>query len=208
LLLHLLLIYLFIGSLSGTLSGLLGIGGGIVVVPFLMWSFDRFHLPSYLIIHLASGTSLAIMSVTTLAASRAHQRLGTLVWPIVRQFIPGLIIGTMVGAILTGLLSTAYLQLLLGTVIYIFAYRMFFGIKPNTKALQPTPWMMSGMGIAIGANSGLFGVGAGMLTVPFLVRCKLSMQQAAGTSVACGFVIALLGVPIFLILLQRNNSSK
>lgn len=185
--------YLLIGSCSGFLSGLLGIGGGVVVVPGLLIVFTHLGYPSHVIMHMAAGTSLASIVFTSMASAQTYHQARCVDWPTVYRFLPGIIIGTIVGAKIANNLPTAVLSILFGAFLIFIAIRMFMLVKPKPGRSIPNQWIINSLAFLVGAKSGLLGIGGGALMVPFYTRCNMPMRTASGTSVSCSVFIALVG---------------
>ena len=192
------LLFLLVGILAGLMSGLLGVGGGIIVVPAFAFIFGLINFPDSLVMHMAAGSSLATMIITTCSSMSAHHRRGSVLWHVWCQLAPGIILGTVLGTQLAAVLNTRVLEFCFGTFLLIVAVRMFFLISPKPQhrlAKRLGMWILS---LLIGAKSGLLGVGGGTITVPYLTRCNIAVKDAVGTSAACGFVIAIFGTLGFI----------
>ncbi len=187
------LIYLVVGAVAGVLAGLFGVGGGTIIVPALVLCFKWQGLGSDLQTHLAIGTSLATIVVTSISSTRSHHQAGAVRWPLVRWLVPGIAIGVWLGAFVATQLHGLQLQRLFGVFAWTIAAQMWFGWQPQGQQDIPGKVGLSLAGLAIGGASALFGIGGGSLTVPFLSWCRVRMQEAVATAAACGFPIALVG---------------
>jgi len=187
------LLYLALGALAGLLAGLLGVGGGIVVVPMLTFVFAAQQLPSPLILHLALGASLASIAFTSISSLRAHHDRGAVDWQVFRRVTPGILIGTLLGSWLAAQLSTRFLKAFFVFFLFYVALQMLLGVKPRPTRQLPGVGGMFGVGSVIGGVSSLVGIGGGSMSVPFLVWCNVSLHDAIGTSAAIGFPIAVAG---------------
>lgn len=186
-------LYLSLGAVAGILAGLLGVGGGLVIVPLLSFAFAGQNLPSEHIMHLALGTSLATIICTSISSMRSHHARGAVRWDIFIRIAPGIIVGTFVGSYLASSLSTGVLKGVFVTFLYWVATQMLLGIKPpSTRTLPATPGMLGSGGI-IGCISSIVGIGGGTMSVPFLIWCNISMRTAIGTSSAIGLPLAISG---------------
>ena len=186
-------LYLALGALAGTVAGLFGIGGGLIIVPVLMFSFGLQGINPGIIPHLAVGTSLATILFTSLSSIRSHHRHGAVRWDLFRRMAPGIVFGALLGAWTASLMSGQTLELVIGIFVILVGLKMFFQVDPKPGRDVPGK---AGLGIAgggIGWASAIFGIGGGTLTVPYLSWCNVRMQEAVGTSAACGLPIALAG---------------
>ncbi|OEY66714.1 sulfite exporter TauE/SafE family protein [Marinobacter sp. X15-166B] len=185
--------YLALGAVAGVLSGLFGIGGGLIIVPVLIFTFGLQGVSAGVAAHLAIGTSLATIVFTSLSSIVSHHRRGGVHWGIFRLMATGIVVGAVLGAWTASLLSGDMLKLIIGVFVIVVALRMLFGGSPKPGREVPGAPGLMGAGAGIGWASALFGIGGGTLTVPFLSWCNVRMQQAVGTSAACGLPIALAG---------------
>jgi uncharacterized membrane protein YfcA len=192
-----LLAYLGTGAVAGLLAGLLGIGGGLVIVPALAALFSLRGFPADDLMHFAIGTSLATIVPTSIVSLLAHQRRGGIHWQAVRGLAPGIVPGALGGAWLAGQITSPGLRLLFGGFELLVALQLLAGRQP--AAHQPLPGA-SRLGLAggvIGAVSALLGIGGGTLTVPFLVWNRVDILRAVATAAACGLPIAIAGAAAF-----------
>lgn len=191
--LSLYLIYLSLGAVAGILAGLMGIGGGLVIVPMLVFCFTSLGISNEHIMHIALGTSLASIIFTSISSFMAHHRRGAVHWDIVRRIVPGIVAGTLVGAYVASLLSTNVLKVFFGVFLYYVAFQFLLDKKPKpTRELPGTVGMFS-VGNVIGIVSSLMGIGGGTLSVPFMTWCNIPVHHAIGTSAAIGLPIAMAG---------------
>lgn len=194
--------YILLGAIAGFLSGLLGIGGGVIVVPGFIYLFEAQGISSNLIMHIAAGTSLASMIVTSSFSMYAHYRRGAVFGAILYIMIPGLIIGTGGGAVLAHFIHSHILKILFGFLVLIISFKQFFSsIFPKSDSTQKKigyPKIVAGSG-GIGLLSGLLGAGGGTLLIPFLEYCGLTMRNAVANSVGCGLVVAVTGTISFIL---------
>jgi uncharacterized membrane protein YfcA len=193
------LLYISLGAIAGVLAGLLGIGGGLVIVPALTIMFTYLSMPENYILHMALGTSLASIIFTSLSSLRAHHRLEGVIWPVVLKITPGIIIGTMTGAYIASMLSTNFLKGFFGIFLLYVGTQMLLAIKPKPQREIPKAAGITGAGGIIGIFSSLVGIGGGTLSVPFLVWCNTPMHKAIGTSAAIGFPIAIAGTAGYIL---------
>lgn len=193
------LLYLSVGAFVGILAGLFGVGGGLVIVPVLVFIFHGQALADAVIMHLAIGTSLATILITSLASVRAHHRRDMVLWPVVGRLTPGLLLGALLGAAAADALRSDSLRIIFGVFELLVAAQIGLGIKAAAHRQLPGWIGMTMTGLVIGGVSAVVGIGGGTLTVPFLVWCNSAMHKAVATSAACGFPIALAGMAGFMI---------
>ncbi|TNF35152.1 MAG: sulfite exporter TauE/SafE family protein [Gammaproteobacteria bacterium] len=196
-LLQTLLVYLLTGCVAGVLAGLFGIGGGLIIVPALILVFTLQGFDAQILTQLAIGTSLATIVVTGSSAARSHHQKGAVRWPVFMALAPGLAIGVWLGAWVADRLQGLQLQGLIGVFALVVAAQMGLGLKPKPSRELPGRPVLAAVGVIFGSISALFGIGGGSLTVPFLSWCNVRMQEAVGTSAACGIPIALFGALAF-----------
>ena len=185
-------LYGLTGVLAGIFAGLFGVGGGLIVVPILTFLFTAQQMPEVHIIHLAIGTSLASIMFTSISSMRAHHRRGAVEWFIVRKISFGILAGAFLGSWLAAQLSTRFLKIFFVVFLFYVAVRLLLNVRPSPGKQYGTAGIF-GVGSLIGAVSSLVGIGGGTMSVPFLLRCNVSMHNAIGTSAAIGFPIALAG---------------
>lgn len=193
-------IYALTGSLAGLIAGLLGIGGGIILVPALLFIFKHnSDIPPSLIMHMAAGTSLAVMFLTSQASTRAHYRLNGILWNVYRRLCPGLILGTISGVYTASHLTTQLLQVLFALFLILVGIKMIFS-KPavSTNYTFPKLWINTLISFLIGFSSGLLGIGGGTLMIPYLNFCGVDIRKTIAISALTTMTIALLGAVTFM----------
>lgn len=188
-----LLTYIGVGLVAGILAGLLGIGGGLVIVPMLLFCLSRQAIPSELIMHMALATSMASIVFTSISSFRSHHKRRAVHWHVVRRIVPGILAGTFLGTCLASCLSGNLLKLFFIAFLFYVALQMLLDRKPTPSRDLPGKLGMFGVGGVIGMVSSLVGIGGGTLSVPFLIWCNLTLHHAIGTSAAIGFPIAIAG---------------
>jgi uncharacterized protein len=192
-------VYLGVGAVAGVLAGLLGIGGGLVIVPMLVISLTWQGIDPLVIMHLALGTSMASIIFTSVSSFLAHNRRGAVLWPIVRRVAPGIIIGTFLGASLASRLSTQYLKIFFVIFVYWVSVQLLLDRKPKASRELPGNVAMFGVGNVIGVVSSFVGIGGGTLSVPLMIWCNIAVHEAIGTSAAIGFWIAVAGTVGYIV---------
>lgn len=191
--------YAFTGLLAGVLAGLLGVGGGVIIVPILSYVFERQGLASHATVHLALGTSLGTIAFTSLSSSRAHFKRGAVDFGIVRRITPGILVGTFLGGFFASHMATSSLKLIFATFLALVAVQLLSNARPRATRSVPNLSGSSVAGLLIGVVSGLVGIGGGSLSVPFMLWCNVDVRRAVGTSAAIGFPIAVAGALSYLI---------
>lgn len=192
-------IYLALGTAAGLLAGLFGVGGGLIIVPVLAWVYIDQGVHADLVMHLAIGTSLASIWLTSVMSIRAHHRRGAVLWPLVRRLTPGIVVGALAGALVADLLPTYALKRVFGVFELLVAAQMLLVGRYKAHFDPPGRAGLTVVGGLIGAISALIGIGGGTLTVPFLVWCRVAVLQAVATSAACGLPIAVAGALGFIV---------
>lgn len=192
-------LYILTGAFAGTLAGLLGIGGGLVVVPILATIFPYIGMPDENIMQFAAGTSLAVMIITTSSSVRSHVRHGNNILPIFKQLLPGILVGTICGASIADILHSDTIKIIFGCILCVAALRAYFGnTKPGGDNLPPF-WVNVLMGFCIGTVSGLLGIGGGLLLAPYLFHCNINVRLAVATAAACGLLVSTVGTISYMI---------
>lgn len=185
--------YLVVGAAAGILAGLMGIGGGLVIVPMLVFCFSQQGISDQAIMHLALGTSMASIMFTAVSSFWSHHRRGAVRWQVVRRIAIGICVGTFLGATVAASLSTRFLKGFFVIFLYYVAVQMLTGRKPKPNRQLPGTAGMFGVGNVIGGVSSLVGIGGGTLSVPFMTWCNVPLHTCIGTSAAIGFPIAVAG---------------
>lgn len=185
--------YLAIGVAVGFLAGLLGIGGGMVMVPMLVFVFTAKGFPAEHMMHLALATSLATIAFTSLSSVRAHHRHDGVDWPVARAMAPGIVAGAFVAALVAGFIPTRPLAVFFTGFLFYAAAQLFIEIKPRAARQLPGRAGLFAAGAGIGALSSLLAAGGAFLSIPFLAWCNVPLKRAIGTAAANGFPIALAG---------------
>lgn len=195
----LIVMLLAMGCFAGFMAGLLGIGGGMLLVPGLTWLGVRHGLDPAYVVKMSVATSLATIVFTSISSVRAHHKRGAVRWDIVWRLAPGIVVGSLIGAQFVRWIPSAALAVCFAVFVGYSATQMFVDRKPKpTRQLPGTPGML-GAGGAIGVLSALVGAGGGFISVPFMVWCNVAIHAAVATSAALGFPIALAGTAGHLI---------
>jgi uncharacterized membrane protein YfcA len=185
--------YLAIGAAVGFLAGLLGIGGGMVMVPMLVFVFTAKKFPAEHMMHLALATSMATILFTSLSSVRAHHLHGAVDWRVARAMAPGIVAGALAATLVAGFVPTRPLAVFFALFMTYASLQMFFEAKPKPARQLPGAAGLFGVGAGIGALSSVLAAGGAFLSIPFLARCNVPLKRAIGTAAANGFPIAVAG---------------
>ena len=185
--------YLAIGMTVGFLAGLFGIGGGMIMVPMLVFVFTANGFPGEHMMHMSLATSMATIVFTSLSSVRAHHRHAAVDWAVARAMAPGIVAGALAATLAAGYVPTRPLAIFYTGFMLYAAAQMFFEVK--TKPLRQLPGAIGlfGAGAVIGGFSSVLAAGGASLSIPFLARCNLPLKRALGTAAANGFPIAAAG---------------
>lgn len=190
---------LLLGAAAGVLAGMLGVGGGLIMVPVLAWLFTGQGVAAAHVMHFAVGTSLAVIIATSVSSTLAHHRRGAVRWDLWRLLTPGLLLGALLGAWLADRLSSLVLQRLFGVFAITVAAQLAWGRTPPAGRGLPPAALSRLVSLLIGAVSALVGIGGGSMTVPYLTWANLPMRNAVAVSAACGLPIAVAGALGFVV---------
>jgi uncharacterized membrane protein YfcA len=184
---------LLLGAATGFLAGLLGIGGGMLMVPAVTFVLGAKGFPPEYIVQMAVATSLATICFTSISSVRAHHKRGAVMWPVVARLAPGILLGSFLGAQLAVAIPGKALSILFALFVAFAATQIFLDRKPKpSRTLPGTPGMVAA-GAGIGMLSALVGAGGAFVSVPFMQWCNVKIHNAVATSAALGFPIALAG---------------
>lgn len=190
---ELILAFVVLGTVVGFLAGLLGIGGGLVMVPVLTSLFIWQGIPADQVVHLALGTSMASIVITSISSMRAHHKRGGVIWSVVKRIAPGIVVGAFLATFLASVLSSEFLGIFFSCFLVYASAQMFLNIKPKpSRDLPGTPALFAA-GSVIGSISALVSIGGGTLTVPYLSWHNIDVKKAIGTSAAIGLPISVAG---------------
>ncbi len=181
-----------LGLCTGFLAGLLGIGGGMIMVPFITIILSGRGVAPDLAVKMAIATSMATIIFTSLSSVRAHHKRGAVRWDIVKRLAPGIVLGAALASLgVFSLLKGASLALVFAGFVGFSATQMLLNKKPLPHRTLPGTAGQLGAGTVIGFLSGLVGAGGGFVSVPFMTWCNVAIHNAVATSAALGFPIAL-----------------
>jgi uncharacterized membrane protein YfcA len=193
-----------LGLTAGFLAGLLGVGGGMMLVPFISAMLSARGVAAGLAVKMAIATSMATIVFTSISSVRAHHKTGAVRWDIVKRLAPGIVLGAMAGSLgVFALLKGAALYFVFGGFVTFSAVQMFLDKKPPATRQLPGTAGLLGAGGVIGFLSGLVGAGGGFISVPFMVWSNVAVHNAVATSAALGFPIALANAAGYVIAGQQ-----
>ena len=197
------LLYLPLGIIAGFCAGLFGVGGGVIIVPFLMVAFELFSMDASVMTHLAVGTSLACVVPTAASSTWAHHKKKGVIWSWVLKLAPFLILGGLLGGWTADQLTGEMLTIILSVFLFLMACRLFIKSDPliESEALKiPSNLHFGLIGTLMGWISSMMGIAGGALAVPFMAAHGSGMRRAVGTSAALGVPTAASGAVAFLIM--------
>ncbi|HSW86259.1 MAG TPA: sulfite exporter TauE/SafE family protein [Rhabdochlamydiaceae bacterium] len=191
--------YAVVGILAGIASGLIGISGGVITVPCLVLIFSKMGFPKEYLMHLSIGTSMAAMVFNAISSAWAHNRRKCVKWDVFWHMAPGIVIGSIIGALIAEVLAGGILEIIFA--IFLLCLAIYFFL-PHTEhhgeeKLPSTP-IQSALGAGIGALSNILGIGGGILTVPLLMTYRVQSKKAIGTSAATGAIVTFVGALAYL----------
>lgn len=189
-----------LGLCTGFLAGLLGIGGGMIMVPFLTYFLGACGVSPDLAVKMAIATSMATIIFTSVSSVRAHHKKKAVRWDLVKGLAPGIVIGSLIGSMgIFAFVKGTYLALFFAAFVGFSATQMFLDKKPAPSRQVPGFQGLLGAGGLIGLLSGLVGAGGGFISVPFMAWCNVAIHNAVATSAALGFPIALANVAGYIV---------
>ncbi|WP_427980424.1 sulfite exporter TauE/SafE family protein [Agarivorans sp.] len=193
-----LLNFLLVGAVAGLMSGLFGIGGGLVIVPVLIGSFAAMGFASEFAIHLAIGTSLASILITASSASYAHYCRGSIDLSIVKRLGIGIVFGAMLGSWIATQLAAQQLTWYFAGFLLVMAAYMAFGRTPKAQRSLPGATGTSMLGAIVGTISAMFGIGGGTIIFPCLSWFGVPAPKAVAVAAVCGLPIAVVGTSAYI----------
>ncbi|MBC47598.1 MAG: hypothetical protein CMO27_01695 [Thiotrichales bacterium] len=192
------ILFLLLGAFSGFVAGLLGIGGGLIIVPVLLYLLAP-SIDQSILMHTSIGTALAVIVFTSISSLYAHHRHGAILWRNFVKLTPTILLGSYSGAILAKYLSFDFLRMFFAFFEITVALIMWFGISASSHADNLSRWIWSFAGYFIGLISAMVGIGGGTMTTPFLVYNNVEIKNAIATSAAVGMPIAIAGSIGFMV---------
>ena len=198
------LLYFLLGTFSGVLAGLFGIGGGIIIIPTFFYIFSYLGFAEEILSHMVLGSSLGVIVFSSLSSTFSHHSKGAVNWKLIKVVVPSIVIGSSLGGITAGYLESSTLQGLVSLFLVVASIQLIFEFPPpsqNPKTNLVGPVIAGG---GIGWLSGVFGIGGGIFSVPYFYHRGLTMMNAIGTSAACGIPIALAGSISYMVIGFEN----
>jgi len=192
-------LYLTTGAFAGIIAGLLGVGGGLFIVPVLLFILPIAGVESDQLMTICVATSLCTIVITSISSIVAHQKHGAILWPVFWQFLPGISLGALLGAVVADTVSQQLLKNLFALSVILIALKMLLQIRPKTTTKLPGIFGLISTGTVIGGLSAMIGIGGGALTVPILNYWNTPMAKAVATSSACGLPLAIAGTLGFIV---------
>ena len=191
--------FLALGAIVGFLAGLLGLGGGMTMVPLLTFVFARQGFAPEHVVHMAVATATATILFTSLASMREHHRHRAILWRVVAALAPGIIVGSLAGPQVVAGMSSALLSAFFGVFVAAAATNILIDRKPKPTRELPGKVGLTMVGGGIGLISSMVGAGGAFLTVPFMTACNVPMRNCVATSAALGLPIAAAGTIGFVL---------
>lgn len=185
--------YITAGAAVGFLAGLLGIGGGMTLVPILAALFSAQHFAPDYVVHMALATGMASIVFTSMASIREHWKLGGVDFNIVKRMAPGAVCGSLLATAASAWIPQRQLALSFAVIVFLGATQILLNRKPKPGRTLPGPGPLFMVGTAIGAISGLVSAGGAFLSVPFMLWCGVPMRMTIGTTAMIGLPLALVG---------------
>ncbi len=192
------LIYIGLGIFAGMLSGIFGIGGGLVIVPTLLFCFKFLGFPEAHVMHLTIGTSLSIILVTVSNSTYGHYLNKNIEWSIVKKFLGPLIVGAIAGSFVSKDIAANTLELIFSLYVVLVSIKMFTDIKVERELKETSSVLYGLVGLIIGFKSTILGIGGGTISIPFLSWRGLPMKKAVGISASLGVPIAIAGTASYI----------
>lgn len=197
---YFLLLLLGLGLLNGVLAGLFGIGGGLVIVPAMVWLLPQIGVPEQHIMHMALATSMATICFIAVSSAVAHYRRGSVSVRLLKLLVPGIMVGALLGAYLAKLMNTEWLAWIFGFFSILMGLRMMIDKLPVAKGERLHWQQASPSAVVMGALSSLVGIGGGSLVVPYLLFHKEKLVLSIGTAAACGLPLAVMAAVGYIVL--------
>ncbi len=187
------LLFAMLGMVGGLAAGLLGIGGGLIMVPVLLLIFPTIGITGEHLVHVAIGTSLAAIVFASITSVYSHHHHGGVLWGVFARFAPGMVLGAIIGSTLAHYLPGGVLKIVFGVLEILVAAQMAFGRQPPAARQLPGIVPLTGVSTTFGAIASIMGMGGGAMTTPFFLYCNVTARNAIATSASLGLPTALFG---------------
>ncbi|TNF69937.1 MAG: sulfite exporter TauE/SafE family protein [Gammaproteobacteria bacterium] len=183
-----LITYIIAGIIAGILAGWIGAGGGVIIIPLMLWISQYQHIPFPIAMHLAVATSLAFIMVNALYSSYKHHRQRNIIYPIVKFAIPTILIGAIVGALLGKIIPSEAIKIIFLLVIISVFIKTFINLdKHHHNPIMPSKVSCATMGAATGMLASLVGIGGSGVVNPYMQHYHYPMKNAAAMSATLAF---------------------
>ena len=193
------ILYLVLGTVAGFLSGLLGVGGGTIMVPTLYFLFKYYlHLPQSLVMHMAVGTSLAIVMINATISTTAHNRKKNLLWDVFLKMIFGLMLGATAASFIVNFIPGKVLHLLFIFFLTVSAIQVFFSLKPKHHIETTSAWTSTIAGFIISFFASLLGIGGSIISTPYFLCCNIEMKKCVALAASCGLALSFVATIGFI----------
>ncbi|WP_251358730.1 sulfite exporter TauE/SafE family protein [Kangiella sp. TOML190] len=197
---HFIILLIALGLFNGILAGLLGIGGGLVIVPAMIWLLPTIGVPAEHLMHMALATSMATICFTAISSAYAHHQRGSVSISLLKLLVPAIAAGGLLGAYIANLIDTLWLGRIFGVAAVLMGLQMVVGKQPTAKGLKLNAVNAAPAGLGMGAISSLLGIGGGSVVVPYLLYHKEKLVMAIGTAAACGLPLAIMATIGYVVL--------
>lgn len=192
------ILFLLVGVLSGFIAGLFGVGGGLIIVPALLFLLHLDVDYAYLM-HTAVATSLAIIIFTSISSFYAHNKYRNIIWPVFFKILPTILIGAYIGAFISQYMSFDFMRNLFAIFEITVAVIIWFNIRAKNNIKNMSYWLFSAVGYIIGFLSSIIGIGGGTISTPFFVYNNIAVKNAIAISATLGIPISIAGSIGFIV---------
>nr|WP_246128548.1 sulfite exporter TauE/SafE family protein [Pleionea sediminis] len=182
------------------MAGLLGIGGGFIIVPVLLFLLPKSGVPADILMHACIGTSLATICITSISSFRSHHKRGSVDWQYFKLLVPGIVVGALLSGVVADFLASDVLAYIFGAGAMVMALQIWFSKQPEAAVEKSGAMTIFAVASGIGCGSGLVGIGGGSLVVPYLHYLGERITRCVGTASACGLPIALAGTASYVVM--------
>ncbi len=184
---------LFAGSLVGFLAGLLGIGGGLIIVPILVYLLPLINISYEVVMPIALATSLASIIVTSSSAALVHHQQQNIPWSLAKSLMIFVALGALIGSYIASILSAKALTVFFASAVIILAIYMIISTKTENKQTMPSHFVLRSLGLFTGTLASLMGIAGGVVLVPSLSYFGLPLRKTIGVATVCGVMVAIFG---------------